>query len=140
MEIDLGGRQLIFNKHFGAFCLRHDVDGCLWQIDESTGELNHTDTYSALGYVQASKQSRKFTVACSNYSAIVDRTRHIYIYRQPGVIETDLRNRKSGQKIKAVAKQNVVTLDSTTDEILGALALPNYLLINTSSTLSCIKL
>lgn len=51
-----------------AFCLRHDVDGCVWQldtpIDESTWPCEHVATFFAFGYVLASKQDKKFT-CCS---------------------------------------------------------------------------
>ena len=49
-----------------ALCLRHDVDGLVWQPlgDEAqtTWSCLHTATFQALGYVQASKEQRKFTV------------------------------------------------------------------------------
>ena len=50
-----------------AFCLRHDVDGLIWQpmgdeLEQPWGCL-HTAALQALGYIQASKEQRKFTVA-----------------------------------------------------------------------------
>ena len=66
----LSGHQLLFIKRSApglapSFCLRHDVDGLLWQPMgdelESWGCL-HVSTIQALGYIQASKEQRKFTV------------------------------------------------------------------------------
>lgn len=42
--------------------------------------MKHIGTFCALGYVQASKQQRKFSIAASNltYAAICDRTRCVF--------------------------------------------------------------
>ena len=45
-------------------------------------------------------------------------------------VETELRNRKSGQRVEKVAKQQVVTLD-TTSEILGLVALDMVVVVLT---------
>ena len=57
------------------------------------------------------------------YSVISDSSRHLYLYRQPESLaaETELRNRKSGQRVEKVARQQVVTLDTSSD-ILGLVA------------------
>jgi len=80
-------------------------------------------TFPALGYVQAGKQNRKFLTAPHDfsYSAICDDSRHIYVYRQPKPIDSELKNRKTGVKL-------VVTLDNR-EEILGMQATPNLLFI-----------
>ena len=105
---------------------RHDVDGLVWRLGPDT--VTHVATFPALGYVQASKTCRKFVSAPAtwSYSAICDNSRHVYIYRQPQALaeETELRNRRSGQRVAAVARQQVVTLDTTAD-ILGLAALPS---------------
>ena len=45
--------------------------------------LEHTATFSALGYNEASKQQRKFLAAPyeASYSAILDTSIHLYLYR-----------------------------------------------------------
>ena len=51
--------------------------------------------------------------------------------------ETELRNRRSGQKVSQVAKQQVITLDSQSD-ILGLVALSSVLVVLTKDKLfSC---
>ena len=85
-------------------------------------------------YVQASKQQRKFTVAPYNmsYAAVADLNRHIFVYRQVSCSGgTHLRNRKSGQSVDKVAKQQVITLEST-DDIVGAAATNSTLYVLTS--------
>ncbi len=127
---DLSGHQWLFNTQVGSasaspkaltrdsLCLRHDVDGLVWEVvadDADAGSVNlaHNGTFSAIGYVQASKEQRKFTAAAPDlsYVAICDRTRHVYIYRQPSAISDgcDLRNRRSGQRVKQISKQQVRT-------------------------------
>uniref|UniRef100_A0A0M3K4Z7 Late endosomal/lysosomal adaptor and MAPK and MTOR activator 5 n=1 Tax=Anisakis simplex TaxID=6269 RepID=A0A0M3K4Z7_ANISI len=62
--------------------------------------------------LKASKTQRKFCT-CSpdcSYAAIVEDKRRAFIYWQPTALDTDLRNRTSGQRVKAVAKQNLVSL------------------------------
>jgi len=106
-------------------CLRHDVDGFVWQPVEipNTSETSpaletpacrpiswqHVGTFNAFGYVQASKQQRKFSVCAPDMSfvAVADCTRHLYVYHRPKPVETSLHNRKTGQKVGAVARQQV---------------------------------
>ena len=45
-----------------SFCLRHDVDGLLWSLNEKFS-LQHRLTFNAFGYVKASKCNEKFTKA-----------------------------------------------------------------------------
>jgi len=123
-------------------CLRHDVDGVVWQPYSGTSstsadtpnKVEHEGTFSAFGYVQASKQQRKFTVAPHNmsYAAVADLNRHIFVYRQVATA-THLRNRKSGQNVDKVAKQQVITLEST-DEIVGAAATNSTLFVLTNKS------
>ena len=105
--------------------------------------LEHVGTLAALGYVQASKQQRKFICSSSDlsYSAIIDRTRHIYLYRQPSDLaeECELRNRTSGKRIKKIAKQQVVTLQDSNEEIIGAIASPKTLFVATKVALFTIR-
>ena len=57
-----------------AFCSRYLEDGLIWQPEPALGEgdaglknwsVKHFATFSALGYVQAGKEQRKFTVSPS---------------------------------------------------------------------------
>ena len=138
-------------NHFSICIYRHDVDGLAWEplvSSQSKGKANslaleHSGTFAAIGYVQASKQQRKFTCSASDlsYVAIIDRVRHLYIYRQPSDIADgcELRNRTTGQKVKKVAKQQVVTLQDTNEEIIGAFASVKTLYIATKSSLFAIR-
>ena len=128
------------------------MDGLVWQpeiseVSEETKSvklaLKHVESFAALGYVQASKQQRKFTICSSDmsYAAIIDRIRHLYIYRQPSDIAEgcELRNRATGQRVKTVAKQQVITLQDTSEEIIGAFAASQTLFIATKSTLFTVR-
>jgi hypothetical protein len=120
-KADLSGHQWLFNLQTNgsltqtSVCLRHDVDGLVWNLASGEAErvsLSHIGTFSAMGYVQASKQQRKFSVAAPDlsYVAICDRSRHVYVYRQPADMADgcDLRNRKTGQSVKQISKQQVI--------------------------------
>jgi len=111
-----------------ALCIRSDVDGIVLKVEDN--KLEHVCTFPALGYVQAGKQNRKFLTAPHDfsYSAICDDSRHIYVYRQPKPIDSELKNRKTGVKVAGIAVQQVVTLDNR-EEILGMQATPNLLFI-----------
>ena len=125
-------------------CLRHDVDGLLLQpefIPKQEGPpWKHVATFNAFGYVQASKQTRKFTTCppdCS-YAVISDSVRHLYLYRQAVAVSTPLRNRKTGQDVKSVAKQQVISLEAI-DNIVGLQAVNDKIFVMTESVLHMIK-
>lgn len=144
-RVNVGDRPVLFSGP--SICLRHDVDGLLWQplVQNGVLKFEHIDTFDALGYVQASKSQRRFTV-CSpdrNYTAIIDRARHVYVYRKPEPISEgcELRNRKSGQSVKKVAKQQVPTLEHEPDDfVVGALATEKVLYVATTAKLYCLKI
>ena len=151
-KVMIGDSQLLFsgasnNAFLNQFCVRHDVDGLVWQPSVSQGslKLEHVDTFSALGYVQASKNQRRFTLTSpdSTYAVIIDRARHIYVYRKPESIADgcELRNRKSGRHVQKVAKQQVPTLEHDPDDfVLGAVATPTSVLVATCKQLFCLKI
>jgi hypothetical protein len=69
LKINLGGQQWLFSAPVKtdavpAICLRHDVDGCVWQLEspQENGHwpCTHIGTFPAFGYVLASKQQKKF--------------------------------------------------------------------------------
>lgn len=76
MQISLAGHQWLMSvivdpRCAPCMCVRHDVDGCVWQLEPplpasaATAEwpCQHTGTFCALGYVAASKQQKKFILA-----------------------------------------------------------------------------
>ena len=145
----MGSHQMLFNIAYSrdklpGICLRHDVDGLIWQPTGSRepgkSPWQHAATFNALGYVQASKQNKKFASSAPNhsYAVIADCQRHIYIYRQPGAIDSSLRNRKTGREVEAVAKQQIVSLDSMAD-ILGLWATNTCLFLLAGQTLHVVK-
>ena len=69
-----------------------------------------------------------------SFVAVCEASRHIYIYRQPVAILSELRNRRTGQQVASVAKQQLVNLDTIT-EVLGIHASNQMLYILTSNTL-----
>ncbi|KAK3772897.1 hypothetical protein RRG08_024082 [Elysia crispata] len=115
-----------------AVCLRHDVDGFLWQTstdsDTPTDKTlstqcpwKHIGVLNAFGYVLASKTQRRFCTCAPDMSVAVvaDAQRHVYLYRQNVSVLSPVRNRKTGQQITSVAKQQVLALDCQPDIILG---------------------
>lgn len=54
-------------------------------LTASQARWRHIATFNALGYVQASKRERKFTLCSPNlkYAVISDSTRHVFVYMQP---------------------------------------------------------
>ncbi|XP_041455134.1 nudC domain-containing protein 1-like isoform X1 [Lytechinus variegatus] len=131
-------------NHPPCICLRHDVDGIVWQPRSTTAESPspwyHEATFNALGYVQASKRNCKFA-SCApdmSYCVLCDCSKHAYIYRQPADIPSPLRNRKSGRVVGQIAKQQVVSLDAS-DDILGLQATNERLFILTSKKLYVIR-
>lgn len=152
LQAYLGSHQWLFNTFTDvekslAICLRHDVDGLIWQLgagdssEAATAPWCHIATFNAFGYVQASKQQKKYS-ACPpdfSYAAVCDCTRHTYIYRQPAAINTPLRNRKTGRQVMAIAKQQVLSLEGA-EEILGVQATNKFLFILTPRRLHAVNM
>lgn len=109
-----------------AFALRSDVDACIWlpyiqtgASNESSLNVKHEGTLNALGYIQASKQQKKF-MQCSpdmNYAIICEPHRHIFMYKSTYATATGLKNRNSSTKI-SIGQQKLITMDDS-DEVLG---------------------
>lgn len=124
-----------------AFCLRHDVDGILWQPhrinDTPSSEtiwMNHVHTFQAFGYVQASKTNTKFRSCPPNcsYACIADANSHLYIYKSVAS-DTQLKNRKSGKMVTNIAKQYLISLESD-DEIYGLYCSNDFIIVLLSHT------
>lgn len=104
--------------------LRIDVDTLIFKLGKKLDkpwDMWHDGTLNAFGYVQASKQQRKFTVCPPDlsYVAILESSRHIFLYRQDRAVSggCELRHRTSGRRVAAVAQQQVISVGS--DEVLG---------------------
>ncbi|XP_067323431.1 nudC domain-containing protein 1 [Anolis sagrei] len=144
--VNLGSNQYLFSiivdpKEMPCFCLRHDVDALLWQPrPEQQDKWEHISTFNALGYVQASKQDKKFMACAPNhsYSALCECMRRVFIYRQPTPLSTVLYNRKEGRQVGQVAKQLVATLE-THDPVLGFQATNERLFVLTTKVLFIIR-
>ncbi|CAF3828200.1 unnamed protein product, partial [Rotaria magnacalcarata] len=104
----------------------------------------HEATLNAFGYVQASKQNRKFLSTPTDYSyALISDSRiHLYIYKQntptsnlPG---TSLRNRKTGKVVDSIAKQHMISLENH-NEILGLITTNEQTFILTDDQLFIIS-
>lgn len=128
-KINLGTHQILLSANLSpdlvpALGIRHDVDICLWQPqNKETFSITHEGTLLALGYVQASKQNRKYTVCPPdmNYAVICETSGHLFIYRQnKSINNTELRNRSTGRRVQKIAQQQVVNLSN--EEIIGIYA------------------
>lgn len=133
------GDQWLFNipateSRPQSFCVRHGEDGLVYIPTPNTdySPISHEATFNALGYIQASKERRRFST-CSpdfSYCVIAEIDKHVYVYRQPEPIDTDMRNRKTGRAIEHTAKQQVITLEDNSS-VLGVVALNHSLYILT---------
>ena len=156
-RIDLTGSQWLFtipvqksdnsdSNELPYFVVRHDVDALVW-APQSSPDINqfkaiHLSTFSAIGYVQASKTNTRFIVASNDFDfvAIADGLRHVYIYRQPVSIKSgEIRNRRTGQEIQKVAKQHVVNLTDC-HYIIGIRALRDNIFVLSENKIFLIKL
>lgn len=74
-----------------------------------------------------------------SYAAICDIVKHIHVYRQPSPLENDLRNRKTGEKVNRISKQQVIGIEPP-EEIFGAFAGNEYLFILTERNIHAIQM
>ncbi|XP_011860424.1 PREDICTED: nudC domain-containing protein 1 isoform X2 [Vollenhovia emeryi] len=107
-------------KHGQTVCLRYDHDACIWRIGDGDAQwsLRHVLSFPGFGYVEASKTNKKFCVSPidGSYIAIVEHTRHVFLYERPAV----------GAKS---AKQRIVDLDCQASPIMGVVATNKYLIV-----------
>ncbi|KAG9278921.1 nudC domain-containing protein 1 [Astyanax mexicanus] len=145
--VNLGSHQYLFTvetnpSEMPAFCLRHDVDALLWQPrpEQPDSLWEHTATFNALGYVQASKRDKKFATCAPNfsYAALAECLKRVFIYRQPSPVDTVLFNRKQGRQVGQVAKQQVANLESN-HPVLGFRATNERLFALTCNNLFILK-
>lgn len=147
--VNLGGHQFLFTAQLAAgdmpgLCLRHDVDALLWRPrpQDDARPWEHLDTFNALGYVQASKQERKF-LACAPgraFAALCECSRRVFLYRQPAASPgTQLRKRgRPGDG--RVARQQVATLEAAGSEpFLGFVVTDERVFLLTQSKLLALR-
>ncbi|KAJ2946763.1 hypothetical protein O0L34_g12827 [Tuta absoluta] len=149
-RISLSVHQYLFSikletNEVPALALRHDVDACVWQpyaelINTQTWPVKHQGTLLAFGYVQSSKQNRKFITCPPNfaYSVVSEASRHIFIYQSSSNQESQLRKRTGGvMKTVKVGQQHVFNIDKY-GEVLGINATNDFLFVLTKDALVAI--
>ena len=122
-----------------AIVLRNDVDACVWLQNTLSADWNlrHEGTLNAFGYIQASKQQKKF-LGCSpdlSYAIICEAQRHIFVYK--GNYNTNLRNR-NGPQI-SIGQQKLVTMEDC-GEILGLSVENDVTILLTEQFLICLQM
>ncbi|XP_075990259.1 nudC domain-containing protein 1 [Anticarsia gemmatalis] len=130
-----------------TLALRHDVDACIWQpyaqlINSNTWPVKHQGSLSAFGYVQSSKQNRKFVTCPPNfsYSVVCEASKHIFIYQSDSYGDSQLRKRTGGaMKNVKIGQQHVFNIDKY-GEVLGINATNEYLFILTETKLIAIEI
>lgn len=130
--------------HPKAFALRNDVDVCVWlpqlQLLNSPFDARHEGTLNAFGYVQASKQQKKF-MQCSpdmNYAIISESQRHIFVYKSAYDSAGGLKNRNSSVKI-SIGQQKLVSM-SDSDEVLGMVCENDVTFLLTQKNVLCLQI
>ncbi|GBP84712.1 NudC domain-containing protein 1 [Eumeta japonica] len=153
-RIPLSVHQYIFSitieaREVPAIALRHDVDACIWQPYAKLPDMNlwptqHQGTLMAFGYVQSSKQNRKFVTCPSNFSygVVCESSRHVFIYRSNNISSENcqLRQRSPGGATKRVkiGHQYVFNIDQY-GEVLGINATNEYLFLLTDKCMVVVQ-
>ncbi|XP_050663633.1 nudC domain-containing protein 1 [Leptidea sinapis] len=150
-RVPLSVHQYLFTQQLEiqqapALCLRHDVDACIWQpypqlVNSDSWPIKHHGTLMAFGYVQSSKQNRKFITCPANfsYAVVSEATRHIFIYKNTANTDCQLRKRTEGtMKSVKVGQQNVINVEKN-GEVLGINATNEYLFVLTQSVFLAIE-
>lgn len=112
-----------------AFALRSDVDVCVWSlqfgqsVDSASAEnfvrVCHEGTLNAFGYIQASKQQKKY-LQCSpdfKYAIVCEANRHVFIYKGAHDTASSLKNRSTNTRAN-IGQQKLITLDES-DDVYG---------------------
>lgn len=129
-----------------AFALRSDVDTCIWLPNiqynavETTLNVKHEGTLNAFGYIQASKQQKKF-MQCSpdmSYAIICEPHRHIFVYKSKYDTASGLKNRNSSAKI-SIGQQKLITMDES-DEVLGIVCQNETTILLTRNHVLCLQI
>lgn len=133
-----------------AFALRSDVDIFVWlpmftsnfneQSIERHLQIRHEGTLNAIGYIQASKQQKKF-IQCSpdfSYSIICEPNRHLFIYKNSYDTANGLKNRTTNARAN-IGQQKLITLDES-DEVLGILCENDVAILLTQNRILCLQI
>lgn len=95
---------------------------------------------NAFGYVQASKQQKKF-LQCSpdmNYSIICEPHRHIFIYKANYDTASGLKNRNTAKKV-SIGQQKLLTMKES-DEVLGIVCENDTTMLLTQKQILCLQI
>lgn len=97
----------------------------------------------AFGYIQSSKQNKKFVTCPPNfsYAVVCEMSRHIFIYKSVGAnVDFQLRKREPGGTSKQVlvGQQHVFSIDKF-GEVIGIHATNTYLFVLTVTSLVVIQ-
>lgn len=135
-----------------AFALRSDVDVCVWlphirpSLDQSVNarsdfQLRHEGTLNAFGYIQASKQQKKYIQSAPDfsYSIVCETHRHIFIYKGAYESASGLKNRNSAQKI-SIGQQKLVTMEESDEEIVGLICENEVTMLLTQRHIVCLQI
>lgn len=76
-------------SHPLAIGLRHGVDLCEFDLEPL---VEHRSICPAIGFVQASKRSKKCILFTDRFAFIVDQRKHIFVYQRPSVDNGDQRH------------------------------------------------
>lgn len=134
-----------------AFALRSDVDVCVWlpitrpSIDPTANvrselQFRHEGTLNAFGYIQASKQQKKY-IQCApdfSYSIVCEPHRHIFIYKGAYESASGLKNRNSSEKV-SIGQQKLVTMDEA-DEVVGLICENEVTMLLTQRQILCLQI
>ncbi|KAL5265519.1 hypothetical protein ACHWQZ_G006291 [Mnemiopsis leidyi] len=128
--VELSPGTLLFSDSDRGFVVSHSVDACYYEVEsEASPPWLHASTFHAFNMVQATKTQKKYIVTDPDrkYAAIVDITRHVYIYSSAGGAATH-------------GKLLVMTLDNSDDsEILGVFPRTESIVLLTEKYLITIK-
>lgn len=127
-KLNLGTNRPLFTLNqrpsaLPAIVIRCDVDALIWvpkfsPTHPSDWSLNHDATLNAFGYVQASKQQKKY-IQCSpdaSYAVICESHRHVFVYKMTNSSAIGLKNRNGGNV--SVGQQKLFSMEEH-DEIVG---------------------
>ena len=125
--VELSPGSLLFSREDHGFVVSHSVDACYYSPDSLDHPWKHSGTFHAFNMVQATKTQKKFMVTDESlkYAAIVDISRHVYIY--------------CSQRDSCTGKLLVMTLDNDDSEILGVYQKTDKIVLLTEKNLISIK-
>lgn len=103
-------------------------------------QFRHEGTLNAFGYIQASKQQKKY-IQCApdfSYSIVCEPHRHIFIYKGAYESASGLKKRNSAEKI-SIGQQKLVTMDEA-DEVVGLICENEVTMLLTQRQIICLQI